>query len=77
MEYVFSWSSFFIGMVAVALSASLVVWYQPIADAMTSGAASYDRVRFWGIVGVLVGFAVMLNLHTLLFSWVLGSLFVL
>ena len=77
MEYVFSWSSFLFGLLIVAVSACLVIWYQPIADAMTSGTANYDRVRFWGIIGVIAGFLVALNVHMILLNWLFGSLFAL
>jgi len=76
MEYAFSWSSFFFGALIVAVCTALVVWYQPIADAMGSGAASYDRLRFWGLIGIAVGFVIALNLHMLLLGWLLGMLFV-
>ena len=73
--YEFSWSWFFIGTLVTAASAAVVVWYRPISDAMGSGASSYDRFKFWGVIGVLVGFIVMLNVHTLLLGWFFNSLF--
>jgi hypothetical protein len=35
---------------------------------MLSGVSSYDRVKFWGLIGVGIGLAVIANLHTLLLS---------
>lgn len=73
--YEFSWSWFFIGTLVTAASAAVVVWYRPISDNLGSGASSYDRFKFWGLIGVLVGFVMMLNLHTVLLTLFFNSLF--
>jgi hypothetical protein len=77
MEYTFSWGAFLLGILILAASGSLVIYYRPIADNFGSGAASYDRYRIWGLVGCGIGFIVMLNLHTffltLLYSQFFGA----
>ena len=75
MEFAFSWSWFFIGILITAASAALVVWHQPIADNLGSGVSSYDRFKLAGVIGLTIGLAVMLNLHTLILTWLLGSIF--
>ena len=77
MEYIFSWGWFLFGLAFFLASIGLVIWYRPIADNFGGGVGSYDRFKFWGIIGCIIGFIFMLNLHTLLlrmiFSQFLGS----
>ena len=75
MEYEFSWSWMFIGMLIVAAGTALEVWYRPIADNFGNGVGSYERFRLWGLIGIGVGLAVMLNLHSLLLSLLFSSIF--
>jgi hypothetical protein len=75
MQYEFSIGSFFLGLVILIVGAAFVRWYQPIADNMGSGVASYDRFRLWALITCGVGFIVMLNLHTLILTWFFSLLF--
>ena len=75
MEYTFSWGAFVFGIVLLGMSGALVLWHKQIADGMGFGMASYDRYRLVGLIGCAVGFGIMLNLHSLILSLVLGTLF--
>ena len=75
MEYTYSWGWFFIGLLVLAASVCLTVWYRPIADTMGSGVSSYERFRLWGLIGIGIGLLTMLNLHTLFFVWVFSQFF--
>ena len=75
MEYTFSWSWFFIGILVFLASAALVVWYRPIADNFGSGVGSYDRFRMWGLIGCGIGFIMMLNLHTVILRLIFSQFF--
>ena len=75
MEYEFSTGAFFTGLLILAVGVAFTRWYQPIADNMGSGVASYDRFRLWALITCIVGFIVMVNLHTMLFQWFFGLLF--
>ena len=55
MEYTFDWGAFFLGILILAASGALVVYYRPIADNFGSGAASYDRYRIWGMLQQVIG----------------------
>ena len=75
MDYEFSIGSFFIGLLIVVIGVAFVRWYQPIADNLGSGVASYDRFRLWALITCAVGFIVMLNVHILLLRWIFGLFF--
>ena len=75
MEYTFSWGAFFVGILILVAGAALTLWYRPIADNFGSGVSSYDRYRMWGLIACATGVVVMLNLHTLILTALLGSFF--
>ena len=75
MEYTFSLSSFFFGILIIAAGAAALYWYRPIADNMMSGMASYDRLKLYALIAVVIGFLVMTNLHMLLLGWLVGLIF--
>jgi len=75
MEYTFDWGAFILGILILAASGALVVYYRPIADNFGSGAASYDSYRIWGLIGCGLGLVVMLNLHTFLLTLFFSQLF--
>ncbi len=75
MEYEFSVGSFFMGLVILAIGVAFVKWYQPIADNMGSGVASYERFKLWAFITCALGFLVMLNLHVVLLTWLFGLFF--
>ena len=68
MDWNFSLGWMFTGLVILAISGAVVANYQKISDTMLSGVSSYDRVKFWGMIGCGIGLAVMANLHTLILS---------
>jgi hypothetical protein len=75
MGYTFSWSAFFFGFLILLAGSALTIWYRPLADHLGRGVASYDRYRLAGLIACGIGFIVMLNLHTLFFSWFFGLFF--
>ena len=75
MAYEFSFASFFIGFIIVAVGAAFMLWHQVIADNLGSGVSSYDRFKLWAFITILVGFLVMANLHWFILGNLLMSLF--
>jgi hypothetical protein cdiviTM7_02192 len=64
-----------IGLLITAISGLIISKYQIISDNMLSGVSSYDRVKFWGLIGVGLGLAVTANLHTLFLSLLVSIVF--
>ncbi len=75
MDWNFSIGWMITGMIILAASGAVVANYQKISDTMLSGVSSYDRVKFWGMIGCGIGLAVMANLHTLLLSLFVSVVF--
>ena len=65
----------FIGLVILIVSGAVIANYQKISDYMLSGVSSYDRVKFWGLIGVGIGLVVMANLHTLILTTLVRVIF--
>ena len=75
MEYTFSWSAFFAGMVIMIICAIFTVYHQKVADNLGGGVADYEKYKLAGIIACAVGLLVMLNLVNLILYFLIGSLF--
>ena len=75
MQWNFSFGWMIIGLIITALSGLIVAKYQVISGNMLSGVSSYDRVKFWGLIGVGLGLAVTANLHTFFLTILVSLLF--
>lgn len=72
-EYSFGWM---IGGLVIALAGGLiVVFYKQIADNLANGVSSYDHVKLFGIITIVVGLIVTANLHTLILGWLVSIMF--
>lgn len=66
MDFTFSFGWLFGGL-AIALAGGLIVFfYKPIADNLVNGVSSYEKVKLFGVITIIVGFIVTANLHTFL-----------
>ncbi len=75
MDWNFSIGWMITGIIITAISGAVVAKYQAISDYMLSGVSSYDRVKFWGMIGVGIGLAVIANLHTLILTLFVNLVF--
>ena len=46
----------------------VVIFYQKIADNLAGGVRSYDRVKLFGVITIVVGLLIAANLHTLILT---------
>ena len=75
MGYTFSGTAFFVGILIIAAGAALVLWHRQIADNFGGGVGSYDRYKLWGVIGVVGGLFVMMNLHYVVLGGLLSLVF--
>ncbi|MBR3270266.1 hypothetical protein IKG07_03420 [Candidatus Saccharibacteria bacterium] len=68
MDFTFSIGWVFGGLVIAAIGGAIVVFYQKIADNMANGVSSYDKVKLFGVITVVVGLLIAMNLHTLILT---------
>ncbi len=75
MEYEFSIAWFVVGFLVVVTGGVFLKYHQFVADNLGGGMGSYDRYKLAAVITIGVGLIAMVNLHTLLLGWLLGSLF--
>lgn len=75
MEYEFSFGWLFGGL-AIALAGGLIViFYKQIADNLASGVSSYEKVKLFGVITVIVGLICTANLHVFLLTLIVNLIF--
>ena len=75
MEYTFSVEWLFGGLLIALAGGLIVIFYKPIADNLVSGVSSYDKVKLFGVITIVVGLICTANLHTLILSWLVNLMF--
>ncbi len=75
MKYTFS-VGWLIGGIIITIAGGLIIlYYRQISENLASGVSSYERVKLFGIIMVLVGLLVTANLHTYLLGLIVKLLF--
>ncbi len=75
MDYEFSISSFFFGILILAAGILLVRFHAWAADNFAGGVSSYERFKLFGVLACALGLIVMINLHTLILEALVGAIF--
>ena len=75
MNYELSTGSLVAGIIILIAGVVFVRFYQWVADNFGGGVGSYERYRLYAILTCVLGFIVMLNLHTMLLNWFFGLFF--
>lgn len=75
MDFTFDFG-WMIGGLFIALAGGLIViFYRQIADNLASGVSSYDRVKLFGIITIIVGLLITANLHTFILTLITNLIF--
>ena len=72
MNYTFDIGWFFGGIAITVAGALVVVFYKQIADGMANGVSSYDHVKLFGVIAIVVGLLITANLHTFILSGIVS-----
>ena len=75
MDFTFDFGWMVGGLLIVAAGGAIVVFYRQISDNLASGVSSYDRVKLFGIITIIVGLLITANLHILVLSLIDNLLF--
>lgn len=71
MSYSFDIGWFFAGLAILIGGGLTVIFYKQISDGLANGVSSYEHVKLFGVIAIVVGCLIMANLHT----FVLGLIF--
>ena len=75
MDFTFSFG-WMVGGLFIALAGGLiVVFYRQIAHNLANGVSSYDRVKLFGIITIIIGLLVTANLHIFILNLLVNLLF--
>lgn len=75
MDFEFSLGWMFGGL-AIALFGGLIVFfYRPIADNLANGVSSYEHVKLFGVIAIIVGLLITANLHIFFLELIVHFLF--
>ena len=68
MDFTFSFAWMAIGILIAAAGGAVVYFHQPIANNLANGVRSYDHVKLFGVITIVVGLLIAANLHTLILT---------
>lgn len=63
-EFDLTW--FLIGVAIMIIGTLIIIFHHWIGDNLASGFSSYGKIKLFGLIGIIIGFLCMTNLHTLL-----------
>ena len=75
MNYTFDIGWFFGGNAITIAGALIVIFYKQIADGMVNGVSSYDKVKLFGVIAIIVGLLITANLHIFILSGIVSLFF--
>ena len=77
MDFTFDFGWMIGGLLIAAAGGAIVFFYRPIAENLANGVSSYQHVKLFGVVTIVVGLLITANLHTfiltLIVHWITGK----
>ena len=75
MDFTFSFGWMAAGL-AIALAGGLIViFYRQIAENLANGVSSYEHVKLFGVITLIVGLLITANLHIFVLTLITNLLF--
>lgn len=75
MDFTFSLGWLFGGIGILIAGGLIVVFYRQIAENMANGVSSYDKVKLFGVITIVIGFLAATNLLPFVLTALVGLLF--
>ena len=75
MDFTFDFGWMAGGLLIALAGGLIVVFYRQIADNLANGVSSYDRVKLFGVIVIVIGFLIAANLHILILTFITNILF--
>ena len=72
--YQFNFGWMVAGLAITLAGALVVIFYRPIAENMANGVSSYEKVKLFGIIAVIIGLLTTSNLLLFVFNLLFGFL---
>lgn len=68
MDFTFDFGWMALGLVIAAAGGAVVFFYRQIAENLANGVSSYEHVKLFGVITIIVGLLITANLHTFVLS---------
>ena len=68
MDFTFDFGWMIGGLLIAAAGGAIVFFYKPIADNLVNGVSSYQHVKLFGVIAIVVGLLITANLHTFILT---------
>lgn len=75
MDFTFSIGWMFGGLAIALVGGLIVVFYRPISENLANGVSSYEHVKLFGVITIVVGFLIASNLMSLVLTGIFKLLF--
>ena len=75
MDYEFSIGWMFGGLVVALEGGLIVIFYKKIADGLAGGVSSYEKVKLFGIIAIVLGLLITSNLLPAILTWLVQLMF--
>lgn len=60
------------GILIAACGGAIVVFYKQISDILANGVSSYEHVKLFGVITIIVGLIFAANMHIYLLQFIVG-----
>ena len=75
MDFTFSVGWMFGGLGITLAGGLIVFFYRQIAENLANGVSSYDKVKLFGVITIIVGLLVASNLMSFILTWLVKLMF--
>ena len=75
MDYEFSIGWMFGGLVVALAGGLIVIFYKQIVDGLAGGVSSYEKVKLFGIIAIVLGLLITSNLLPAILTWLVQLMF--
>lgn len=72
MDFTFNFGWLLGGLLIAAVGGAIVFFHQKIAENLANGVSSYEKVKLFGVITIVVGLIVAMNLHTLILTFIVN-----
>lgn len=75
MDFTFSFGWMFGGIGIIIAGGLVIIFYRQIAENLANGVSSYEKVKLFGIITIVIGFLLATNLFPLVMTALVRLLF--
>lgn len=75
IDYTFSVGWMFGGLGIALVGGLVVIFYRQISENLANGVSSYEHVKLFGVITIIIGLLVASNLMPLVLTWLVNLIF--